>query len=568
MDSNHPLTVDVLGLINESRLAYGLRHQDYQRYREYCTHRVHRLRQMLRLAQPNKQKMKQEKELPEATDDPRYLHLFIFDVERAWAYAMELKQDASSSSGLRKRHHWIKRLKRASAIAQSLCDLCEKYNADTRTLLHVKAYYETMTGYLFFEQETWKEALDAFISARTIYDRFASTLNNARQEALCNSAIDEIDPNIRFCAYKLNNGEVSSSGDMSSLVRELQGQQLSDLDARFSAIQADNTDQQVMRLQWRERECSIKHDGLAQLLSKAQTSAKLLDKNETDQDVVALFEKALTHWADAEKLAKRVLQEDKDATAEITSSKSAKSTEDLQYIYAYVAYNLYSRSIQRNQRLADHIQRQNGRPQDVVKLYDDILMNLETMKALQMVSEQDNRIEYELAVLDSFYRAKRCLAVADTYGSMDRVPESMALSQRAHSYCVQAKRTLQSFQGFSPDALLSVDVKAVTSFESHVRDSSMKARAAYTLAHGWQVEPDIEKTPKSKAQDALLQDLDSYPSSVSQKTLLVDIPPRFDAVSSKPFYFDLAANYVQYPSSLAQRAKPSGLLSKFFGFGG
>lgn len=337
---------------------------------------------MLKLAQPNKQKMKQEKDLPEAIDDPRYLHLFIFDIERAWAYAMELKQDASSSSGLRKRHHWIKRLKRASAIAQTLRGLCEKYNVDTRTLLHVKAYCETMTGYLFFEQEAWQEALNAFISARTIYDRFAATLNNARQEALCNSAIDEIDPNIRFCAYKLNNGAVSSSGDMAALVNELQGQQPPDLDAHFSAIQTDDASQsqsqrqQASHLQWRERHCPIKHDGLAQLLAKAQASASLLDENDTNQDAVAPFEQTLADWADAEKVAKKVIREDKAATAEVTSSKSAKSTEDLQCIYAYVAYNLYARSIQRNDRLADQIQRQNGRPQDAVKLYDDILMVL------------------------------------------------------------------------------------------------------------------------------------------------------------------------------------------------
>lgn len=94
----------------------------------------------------------------------------------------------------------------------------------------------------------------------------------------------------------------------------------------------------------------------------------------------------------------------------------------------------------------------------------------------------------------------RCLAVADAYVNMDRVPESMALNQRANAHCVQAKRILQSLQSFSPDALLSVTFEELASLESHIRNSSMKARAAYTLAHGWDGDTATRTTSQIKTQ--------------------------------------------------------------------
>lgn len=70
----------------------------------------------------------------------------------------------------------------------------------------------------------------------------------------------------------------------------------------------------------------------------------------------------------------------------------------------------------------------------------------------------------------------------------------------------------------------------------------------------------------------MIDDLDSYPAALTQDSAmpkLVPFPPKLEAVVAKPFYFDLAANHVQYPDSLTLRAedRSSGLFSKFFGFG-
>lgn len=134
--------------------------------RQYCTNRVRRLRQILKLTQPNTKSGHATKPLPEQFTDSRYLQLYLFETERAWGYAMELKQESANSMDTRHRHHLVKRLKRAAQHSETLFSLCEKQNVDNRTVLDVKAYASLMKGYLLFEQQQWKEALNNFAESR------------------------------------------------------------------------------------------------------------------------------------------------------------------------------------------------------------------------------------------------------------------------------------------------------------------------------------------------------------------------------------------------------------------
>ena len=104
--------------------------------RKHCTHRVQRLRQLLHLTKPNNKKTNQQNELPEKISDARYLQLFVFEVERAWAYAMDLNQELSADT--RKRHHTRKKLKRATQHAEALYQLCEQQDVEDRSKLEVK----------------------------------------------------------------------------------------------------------------------------------------------------------------------------------------------------------------------------------------------------------------------------------------------------------------------------------------------------------------------------------------------------------------------------------------------
>ncbi|KAI9323660.1 hypothetical protein BX666DRAFT_1889090 [Dichotomocladium elegans] len=552
-----PIKLEVLALVNDSRMTYGLRHQDYQRYREHCAHRVRRLRQILKLAKPNNKATNQTKELPATFSDARYLHLYIYEVERAWAYAMELKQELASSMDGRKRHHLRKRLKRASQQAETLYQLCEKQSVERRAAMDVKAYGATMKGYLLAEQQEWQAALNAFVISRVIYEWFASSTDDQQQETLSYSAIDEIDPHIRLCAYRLQLDTSNIPQLVDNLKKKTPG--IETLEKELAQI-AQQKNKERKKLVWRGMSFEVKNNALSQAIDNAKRQSTAAE--------------AVAAWTEAEKMVKKALKENKEATTKVTSSKSAKSTEDLNGIHAFISYHLNAQSFKRNM---ETISQTKTTPQESVRLYDESLQMIASLRELLIPVEIEAAYEAELDVLEHYHRGYRCLYVAQVYADLNRNAEALALYQRAQSYIVQAKQQFQQISGFSEDALLTVSADDFNSLEQSVLNGSWKMQAAWHLAHGAE-ENDLSSKMEQLQLDAtgeayLIDHLDTYPASLtapgSNVPNLVAFPPRFEPVVCKPFYFDLAANYVQYPDSLSLRVddRSSGLFSKIFGFG-
>merc|ERR1739838_539484 len=101
-------TLEVLQLIKEQHAQHGLRHGDYQRYRGYCSRRLRRLRKTLNFTQFSKHRFQKKKVTKEIITDAKFLQIPLMSAERAWALAMQLKQEANSEP--RKRFHLMERL--------------------------------------------------------------------------------------------------------------------------------------------------------------------------------------------------------------------------------------------------------------------------------------------------------------------------------------------------------------------------------------------------------------------------------------------------------------------------
>lgn len=116
----------VLRLIRDAQQQHGLRHGDYQRYRGYCTRRIGRLRKALKLPQGDKRHYKKRDvgiELIEVKNaDERFLHIPLILSERAWSYAMQLRQEANTEP--RKKFHLVNKLRKALVYAQQFKELC------------------------------------------------------------------------------------------------------------------------------------------------------------------------------------------------------------------------------------------------------------------------------------------------------------------------------------------------------------------------------------------------------------------------------------------------------------
>lgn len=404
---------------------------------------------------------------------------------------------------------------------------------------------------------------------RTVYEKFTKINSTAEQEALSFSAIDEIDPNIRFCAYKL---QLSGGQDIDGIVSKHHGPGLGQLKEQLAKIGDDKSkDQSLKTLMWRDKEFTIKNQGLAQSVLKAQDLRKSINTSDA-----SAFDAVLSAWAEADKLAKKALKDDKEATAKVTSSRSAVATEDLNNLFTFVEYNLFGSSIERNVCLVDQVvEKSSGKkPQQAVKLYDDILKNIEYIWELPQVKD-DMSLDGELNVLSLYYKGCRCVQVASAYNEMKKTPESLAIYQRGQTYVVQAKQALSQIRSFADDALLKVTDSDLADLEQTIRSGTWKSRAAWYLENGSDNNDDEQQVSQKMQQldlnttETLLEHLDSYPSNINPEHL-VDFPPKFQPVACKPFYFDLAANFVKYPEeSLAARTeKSSGSGSGFWGIFG
>ena len=108
--------------------------------------------------------------------DTRALQIPLMTVERAWAYAMQLKFEMNTEP--RKRFHMINRLRKAAKEAERLDELVQGSGerCDARSKLETTAYAAWIRGTLMFELHQWKEAAAELTTARSIYEKLSSTL--------------------------------------------------------------------------------------------------------------------------------------------------------------------------------------------------------------------------------------------------------------------------------------------------------------------------------------------------------------------------------------------------------
>lgn len=153
--------------MKESQQQHGLRHSDYQRYRHYCVRRLRRLRKTSNLVCGNTKKFAkreiQEEDLASANDN-KVLLIPLFLSERAWAYAMQLKQEANSEP--RKKFHLINRLRKAVQFAKNIEKLSQSSRCDARTKLEAQGYVSLIHGQFYFETQQWKDSLSHFNLAK------------------------------------------------------------------------------------------------------------------------------------------------------------------------------------------------------------------------------------------------------------------------------------------------------------------------------------------------------------------------------------------------------------------
>jgi signal recognition particle subunit SRP68 len=194
-------SISVLAYTKAAQLQNGLRHNNYLRYRRYCSNRLRTLRRRVGFSHRAPKQVPPpgamgaftrgtakgkphrggahtfvRRALRSDFTDPRYPFLALVSAERAWAYAMQLKQESEggSNDNTRLKFHFLQRLRKAVFWSGQLKRLAAA-RGDERTALECEAYHTWLAGNVALESDNWQKALERLVHTRTIYNQLVRT---------------------------------------------------------------------------------------------------------------------------------------------------------------------------------------------------------------------------------------------------------------------------------------------------------------------------------------------------------------------------------------------------------
>ncbi|XP_077107895.1 signal recognition particle subunit SRP68 [Ranitomeya variabilis] len=568
------LGLEILQIIKESQQQHGMRHGDFQRYRGYCSRRLRRLRKTLNFKMGNRHKFTGKKVTVEMLADNRYLLLILMDAERAWSYAMQLKTEANTEP--RKRFHLVSRLRKAVKHGEELERLCESDRVDAKTKLEAQAYSAYLNGMLQFELQRWQEAMKAFNKCKTIYEKLASAFTE-EQSVLYNQRVDEISPNIRYCAYNI--GDKTAMNELMQMrlrgggAEGLLAEKLEALISQTRAKQAAT----MSEVEWRGRTIPVKIDKVRIFLLGLADTESAISQAEDEEAKERLFESVLSECRDAIQSVREELKTEQRQRDVVMDGEMGKVS-NLQYLHSYLSYIKLSTAIQRNESMASALQKallcqpqaeedgkRTPRPQDLIRLYDIILQNLAELTQLPGL-EEDQSFQKEIVLKTLVYKAYRCFFIAQSYVLVKKWSEALVLYDRVLKYAKEVKAQAGTKKSNFKEL---PDVQELIKQVNAEKYSLQAAAILDTTNITEEVSPS-----QTKENKPLLERLDNFcldPSLVTKHARLVPFPPDFHPIPCKPLFFDLALNHVALPSledKLEQKAKSglTGYIKGIFGF--
>lgn len=557
-------TLEILKIITESQQQHGLRHSDFQRYRGYCTRRIRRLRKTLHLPQGDKRHFKRRDVTEAHLKDERFLYIPLMLTERAWGYAMQLRQESNTEP--RKRFHLVSKMKKAAAYAEQLDALCQSELCDARSKLEAQAYLSWIKGTLNFELKDWKLAMDNLQQAQMVYEKLSGLVDEI-DLPIYKGKCEDLVPSLRYCSYSI--GDNSAMSDLKSLQGALQGDMLDTLDRLMvdARLKTAGSKREVI---WRGKSIPV---------SFASVSSFLMAEEEMPQNIEepsqANIDKIERHIINCKDAIGVVRDEINGVKSKLSGDASLKS---LQLLMSYLTHIRLSRSNQRTLlmivKLSEDDDVKKGKPQDFIRLYELILQNLTEMQNLPGM-EEDDEYQSQLDSSIAAYKAFRCYYIAEALLAVKKFREALALYQKAASYC--------SSVATSSD--LSDKLEIIRS-KAESAKSSCLARAVLQEADENKTQSSSTSTSygtdrKQSSKVPLVDNLDVYSEDAkwaSKSASVIRLPPDMKPIPAKPLYFDVAMNHLNFPSVEAivdskkgQKGAPgaiAGFVKGLWGWGG
>lgn len=524
---------------------------------------------------------------PEDVTDVRHLQLPLFNAERAWSYASELKTDENPQYHGRRQHHMERRLRRAALWTDSLRALCEA-RGDDRTSLEAEAYGAEMWANYLFVKSDWKRAKEQFSRAKQIYEHMSVVGGADTRELFKNKVDADITPALRWCTHQLrtlgkddstetaDDGGFGGSAMSSDLLR-----------AKLEAVRADTRRKaagKVSGVDWRGRTLPIPDEEVRLAILTTQEAEVAQEQAVAACEEGTGDEKAL----DSAYMALLGAYEDARtsiATLKLDALKTERTVvaEQLANLEAYVNHkklcgivNHQLWLVEAAEAALDELEAAIGTEGGSVTAASDKaaeLVNLLTVAQRTVTHAQTTATVAEAAELRSrgtSLTAKRARFLARHHAMHGKWAEAHALFALALSHTATARKALDEVTeagGTVPtggshgeEDTFAASVAEVDALEAALRVEVVTAHARGVTA-GATADSKLGKNlaelalPSAGAIAAappgisVLQRIDEYKSGD-----VAALPPALEPVPAKPLHFDLAFAELQFPD-LSQRVR-------------
>jgi signal recognition particle subunit SRP68 len=211
-----------------------------------------------------------------------------------------------------------------------------------------------------------------------------------------------------------------------------------------------------------------------------------------------------------------------------------------------------------------------SRPQDISRLYEIILQNITELQQLNGL-ENDKDYQKEIETLALAFKAFRCYYIAVTLVNLKRWKEAVSMYERSTRYANDAIKFKVNEFGLMEELKKLVNTIEGSKFSAHAYSVLETDNQEETVLYG--------KTQKSSKP--LFERLDQYKEDTtlnSRNPNVYKLTPEMEAIPCKPLFFDLALNFVEFPSlddkvetaanKKAAGAGLTGFVKGFLGFGG
>lgn len=418
--------MNTLKLLNNERNSYGIRTNDFRRYRIHCTSKIKTLKRQLNLKNGSKKKYKSitDEDLSKVKDI-RALEFLLFQSERYWSCSNE--EDVKKSVK-------VSKLRRSLEFSNALIQLSKNFNLTNNDIIQLEIYLCFIKGSFELLKNNYGTSLKSFTTSYKYIENSIQNVKDDKVLALFESWLDVLGPQIRLCASELGDPKSYEIGRI--VDEQTKNESLLQVD-KCNTDNNDNAIGDVKELmKWKNDNIRIASVNLVESLFKLKKS---IDNYKTSSNKIEKLDELISVYS--------------------LTIEHASNNNDDGFSRDVLIYRMLTLTIQRDLDISANLKDDEpANNRSKVKMISSLIHNFEQLKALKLVENDDLdlfslvdiKLNYYLAVRN--YTLAKAHQMVKNYGAVSRLLDSSKLYIRSGVDLVNSldQVTLNHVENFNP----------------------------------------------------------------------------------------------------------------------